>query len=248
MFSSLLDEISDHDLPRAHPNSRPCWGILPGRANLAFEEAKIVTDGHGKGQELFQCLLRLIKGDGNPAWKQADSRRQVVKLLGEDPHGGFDEKLRPFQAIVVELGEDFGNFAPAPAFVVGIVAIGEATEVGDESIPCGQSVGPYPVGDARGHDLLSPAAADAEQELDGGPIDERTRQELQLANDQVNFAVPGWFCGHGILTMLVRTRAKCNQRECMISNIIDDWIWRPRKMKDLGEKGLFLWPGRKGQG
>ena len=87
---------------------------------------------------------------------------------------------------------------PALPFVVAAIPLGEAAQVGDEGIPVGQAVGADVFCDAGSHDLLGAAAADAEQEFDRGAISERAGEGLQFTDDFVDFAVPGWFCGHVI--------------------------------------------------
>ena len=113
----------------------------------------------------------------------------------------------------MQLSEDFGDVAPAPPFIVAVIALGEAAQMGDEGIPIGEAVGTDTLGNARSEDLLGAAAADAEEEFYGRAIDERAGEGFELADDVVDFAVPDGFCGHGYFTMLVRTSAKCNLSE-----------------------------------
>jgi hypothetical protein len=68
-------------------------------------------------------------------------------------------------------------------------------QASDQAVPIGKSVRPNVVRDTGRHDLLGPPAADAEQEFDRGPVDERTGERLKLPDDIVDFAVPGGFCG-----------------------------------------------------
>ena len=49
----------------------------------------------------------------------------------------------------------------------------------------GQALGSHPIGDAGSEDLLGAAAADAEEELKGRPVDERPGQALEFADDVV---------------------------------------------------------------
>ena len=85
----------------------------------------------------------------------------------------------------MQLGQDFGDVAPASTFIVAVVARGDAAQTGDEGIPIGQAVGADPLGDAGSQNLLSAAAADAKQKLEGGAVDERPVQELEFADNLV---------------------------------------------------------------
>ena len=80
--------------------------------------------------------------------------------------------------------------------------------MGDEGVPIRQAVGPHVVHNAGSEDLLGAAAADAEQEFDGGAIDERAGKRFQFPDHVIDFAVPDGFGGHGCFPMLVRTSAK----------------------------------------
>jgi hypothetical protein len=55
--------------------------------------------------------------------------------------------------------------------------------MGDEGIPIGQAVGADTLGDAGSEDLLGAAAADAQQEFEGGAVDKRPGQALEFADD-----------------------------------------------------------------
>ena len=177
------------------PSARSSWGKLD--RNLALKAVEVIADGHGEGQQLFQRLLRLVEGYGDAAGLQPDPRREVLELLRKNLDRGLDQELRPFQALLLQLRQDFGDLAPALPLVKAAVAFGQAAQVGDEGIPVGQTVGADAVGNARGQDLLGSAAADAEQEFHRGPVDERAGKRLKLPDDVVDFAVPDWFCGHG---------------------------------------------------
>jgi len=103
----------------------------------------------------------LIELDGDAAWFQPDASGEVLKLLGQNLKGGFDQEARLVKALLVELGEDGGDFAAALELVNTILAGGEMAEVGDEGIAVGEGAGAEVVGDAGGHDLLGAAGADA---------------------------------------------------------------------------------------
>jgi hypothetical protein len=141
--------------------------------------------------------LWLVKGDGDAARLKAHPRGEVLELLRHNLNRGLDQKLGAFEAILFELRQNLGDVAAATPFIVAVVALGKAAKMGDEGIPIGQAVGTDAVGDAGSEDLLSAAAADAEEELYGRAIDERARQGFELAQYVVDFAVPEWFCGHG---------------------------------------------------
>ena len=154
-------------------------------SHLALEALEVVANGHGQGQQFLECLLRLVEGQADPAGLQVDTRRKVHELLRQDLKRGLDEKLRPFEAILLQLRQDFGDVAPALPFVVAVVALGDAAQMGDEGIPVGQAVGADTLGDAGSEDLLGAAAADAEQKFEGGAVDERPGQALEFADDVV---------------------------------------------------------------
>ena len=107
--------------------------------------------------------------------------------------------------------EDFAQAMAATAFVVAILSIAKLAKAGHQEVAIGQSIGADVVGDAGRHDLLGAAAADTEEEFDGGAIDERAREGFESLEDVGDFGVPDWFCRHGLITMLVRRCAKCNQ-------------------------------------
>ena len=178
--------------------------------HLALEPIEVVADGHGESEQFFERLLWLLKGDGDAAWLKGHTRGEILELLRQDLNRGLDQKLRPCEAILLQLSQNFGDVTAAAPFIVAVVALGEAAQMGDEGIPVGEAVGTDTLGNTGSEDLLGAAAADAEEEFYRRAIDERARQALELAEDVVDFAVPEGFCGHGCFTMLVRTSAKCN--------------------------------------
>ena len=107
-----------------------------------------------------------------------------IELLGHNLNRGLDQKLGPCEAILFELRQNLADVPAAAPFIVAVVALGEA-------------VGTDTLGNAGSEDLLGAAAADAEEELYGGAVDERARQGLQLAEYVVDFAIPEGLCGHG---------------------------------------------------
>jgi len=167
------------------------------RSYLTLKALEIVADGHGKSQQFLERFLGLVKGDGDAAGLQVDTRRKVHELLRHNLKRGFDEKLGPREAILLELRQNLGDVTAATPFIVAVVALGEAAQMGDEGIPIGQAVGSHPLGDAGSEDLLGAAAADAEEELYRRAIDERPGQALEFAEYVIDFAIPEGFCGHG---------------------------------------------------
>lgn len=168
-------------------------------AYLALESVKVVANGHGESEQLFERLLRLLKGDGNAARFKGYPRGEIFEFLGQNLKRSFDKKLWAFKAILFQLGQDLGDVPPAPPFIVTHIALSKAAQMGDEGIPIGQPASPYPFGNAVSHDLLRPAAADAEQKFEGGPIHERAGKGMELADNIIDFAVPDGFGGHGVL-------------------------------------------------
>ena len=165
-------------------------------AGRALKPFKIIPDSHGEGEQFFECLVRLVERDGDAAWLEPDPGGEGVELLREDLKRRLDQKLRHFLAVPLPLGQDFGELAPALALVMASVTIGQVAQVGDEDLPIGEPVGADAISNARSEDLLSAAAADAEQEFEGGAIDEGAGKSLELLNDVIDFAVPEGFGGH----------------------------------------------------
>jgi hypothetical protein len=138
----------------------------------------------------------VVEGDGDAAGLQMDAFGEALKFLRHDLGRGFDEELGPFEAFLPQLAQSFGDFPTAPAFIIAVVALGEAREAGDQDLAVHQAVGADVVGDARGQDLLGAAAADAEEKLNGSAIDERARGGPQLFQNVVEFREPRWFGRH----------------------------------------------------
>ena len=129
------------------------------------------------------------------------------------PTRRFHKQLRMFDALCPEPIDDLRQVAAALQLVKPVLTLGEAAEPVDEVLAIGQSISADAIGDAGRQDLLRSAAADAEQELQGGAIDERAGKSLEFPDHRVEFAIPRWFGRHGSLTMLVRTCAECNPVE-----------------------------------
>jgi len=186
------------------------WRLAMDGPHLPLKPIKVVADGHGECEQLFERLLWLLKSDGDAAWLKGHTRGEILELLRQDLNRGLDQELGPCEAILLQLRQNFGDVTTAAPFIVAVVALGEAAQMGDEGIPVGQAVGADTLGDAGSEDLLGAAAADAEEEFYRRAIDERARKGFELAEDVIYFAIPEGFCGHGYFTMLVRTSAKCN--------------------------------------
>ncbi len=144
--------------------------------------------------------MRLVKGHSDPAGLQPDAFRQISQVLPKDLEGRLDQQLRPLQALPSQLRQGSGDLTAALALVVAVTVLGEPAEMGDKSIAIGESVGANAVHNAGEQDLLGAAAADAEEEFDGGAIDERAGKNLQFPDHVIDFAVPGRLCGHGRFT------------------------------------------------
>ena len=82
--------------------------------NLALKAVGVVADGHGEGQQLLQRLLRIVKLDSDPAGFQPKPRGQVLELLVDDARRSRDQKLRPFQPVLLQLRQDFSDLARCP--------------------------------------------------------------------------------------------------------------------------------------
>ena len=53
-------------------------------AGGALKAVEVIGDRHSQSQQLFQCLLRLVESDGDPAGLQADPAGEIVKFLIDD--------------------------------------------------------------------------------------------------------------------------------------------------------------------
>ena len=73
---------------------------------MVLEPVEVIADGHSKGQQLFQCLLRLVKGYGDPAGLKPDARGEAIELLIDNPNWRLYEKLRPLQPVLLQLDAD----------------------------------------------------------------------------------------------------------------------------------------------
>ncbi len=188
---------------------RGFWRLATDGPYLPLEPVQVVADGHGKGEQFFERLLWLLKGDGDAAWLDRHPRGEILELLGEDLKRSLDQKSGPFPAILLPLGQNIRKVATAPAFIVSLIAFPQASQVGDEGLAIGEAARADPFGNTGSHDLLRPPSAHAEQKFEGGAIDKRAGEGLQLADDIVDFAVPERFGGQGWFFMLLRVRAKC---------------------------------------
>jgi hypothetical protein len=154
-------------------------------AHLALEASKVVADGHGEGEELFEGLLGLLKGDGDAAWLKGHPGGEVLEFLGEDLKRGRDEQLGAFEAVLLQLPQNLRDVPAAAPLIVAVIARGEAPQVDNQGVAIGQAVRPDPLGNAGSEDLLGAAAADAEQKFQGRPVDERAGKGLELADGVV---------------------------------------------------------------
>jgi hypothetical protein len=57
----------------------------------ALKQLKIITDGHGEGQQFFESLLRFVKLDRDAAGFEAHTGGEVLKLLIHDGCRCFDQ-------------------------------------------------------------------------------------------------------------------------------------------------------------
>jgi len=51
---------------------------------LPLEPIKVVADGHGESEQLFERLLWLLKSDGAEAWLKGNTRGEILELLRQD--------------------------------------------------------------------------------------------------------------------------------------------------------------------
>ena len=176
-------------------------------SHLALKALEVVADSHGQGQQLFERLLWLVKGDGDTARLETHPRGEAIELLGHNLNRGLDQKLGPCEAILFELRQNLADVPAAAPFIVAVVALGEAAQMGDEGIAIGEAVGTDTLGNAGSEDLLGAAAADAEQKFEGGTVDERAGRDCARAVVWLDSAISrGVLRARGCFTMLLRTR------------------------------------------
>jgi hypothetical protein len=96
------------------------------RSHLALKALEVITDSHGKGQQFFERLLRLVEGYSDPAGLETDAGGKVLDLLIDHSTGRFDEKPGPLESILLQLRQDFGDVAAALPFIVAVIALGDA--------------------------------------------------------------------------------------------------------------------------
>jgi hypothetical protein len=177
-------------------------------SDLSLKPIEVVTHRHGQRQELFKCLLGLIKRDRNAAGFQPYAFRQVLQLLRQNLNRGFHQQLGAFQSFFLTRRQGGCNFAPTLDFIMALLALGQTAQMRNENIAIRQPIGADAVHYAGGHDLLGSASTDTEQEFDGRAVDERAGKNFELPDHVIDFAQPAWFCRHGCFIMLVRACAK----------------------------------------
>ena len=166
-------------------------------SDATFKHFEIVANGHGEGQQLLESLLRLVKLDGNAAGFESHTSRQVLEGLIDDADGGLDQQLRLIDPLLPQGFDEAGHFAAALDFIGAFVAFGDPLESGDEGFPIGEPVNAGTAfQDARRHDLLGASPADAEQELEGGPIHIGKRVLSQGLYNVRQITIPNGFCWH----------------------------------------------------
>lgn len=152
--------------------------------DAAFEQVEVVADSHGEGEQLLEPLLRLVELDRDAAGFEAHTGREVLKLLIDDGGRRFDQQLGLGDPLLAQVFDEVGHFAPALDLVGAFVAFCDALQPGDQGIAVGEPVDARaPVQNTGRHDLLSPAAANAEQELDGWTVNVRQGMLSQLFED-----------------------------------------------------------------
>jgi integrase len=107
------------------------------------------------------------------------------------------------------LGQELGEGAPALPLGIAIFSRGQAAQMGDEGSAISETVGADAIGNAGGENLLGAAAADAEQEFEGGAVDAGAGQRLELRMMGLILLYQRGFGGTGASNMLVRASAKC---------------------------------------
>lgn len=110
---------------------------------------------------------------------------QIGELLSENCGRGFHEQLRLGQGGLAEPVEDLGEPVAAAALIVGLIAGGQAGQVGDQFATVGYAAGAELAGDAGLHDLLGPARTYLEDGLEGLAIDPGPGESVQFLDDRV---------------------------------------------------------------
>lgn len=144
--------------------------------DAAFEQVEVVANSHGECQQLLEPLLWFLELDRDAAWFEAHPGGEVLKILIDDGGRRLDQQLGLSYPLLPQLFNEVCHFAPTLDLVRAFVAFGDPLESGDQSVPVGESVdADAAIENARRHDLLGASSADAEQELDGGPVYIRKR-------------------------------------------------------------------------
>ena len=147
------------------------WRLATDGSHLPLEPVQIVADGHGEGEQFFERVLWLLKGDGDATWLDSHPCREILELLGQDLKRSLDEEAGPFPTILLPLGQNIRKAATATVLIVSFIAFRQALQVGDEGIAIGEAARADPFGNTGSQDLLRAPSAHAKQKFEGGAID-----------------------------------------------------------------------------
>jgi hypothetical protein len=170
------------------------WGrrFLP--AHRLLKSLQIVADGHAKGEQLLERLLRCCKAEGDLTGGERDAGREAGEHLIDDGGGRLDGKAGlPSR---VEVSEGAGQASSSLVFVVDGFPGGELPQVGEELVARGEAARAGLKRHAGREDLLGAAAADLEDAFDGGAVDPGLGQGIQFGGNPVQVAEPHRFVGH----------------------------------------------------
>src|ERR1700722_6091141 len=93
-----------------------------------LELIKVVADGHGESEQLFERMLWPLKSNGDAAWFKGHTRGEILELLRQDLKRGLDKQLWPCEAIFLQLRQNFRDVTAAAPFIVAVIALGEAAQ------------------------------------------------------------------------------------------------------------------------
>ena len=208
-FNEFFGGLGQSDDVRIDPCDCAIWqnhfqgvgsgGRLAMARDATFEQVEVVADGHSERQQFFEPLLRFGKIDRDAARFEPHAGGEVFKLLIQDGCGGFDQQLGLSDPLLAQVLDEVGHFAPALDLIRTLITFGDALEACDESIPIGEPVcAGAALQNARRQDLLGTAAADAQQEFEGGAVHIRKRVPAELLNNGRQFTIPDGFGGHDL--------------------------------------------------
>ncbi len=154
------------------------WCLLALFSDGLIKPLKVIADGHGEGEQLFERLAGGLKIHRDATGGELDAGWEIGKHLVDDGGGGLDGNAG--LPSCAEAVEGLSQVMAASALVGSGLAGGHLAQVSDQPVAIGEAIGADLERDARSEDLLGSAAADAKHSFDGGAVDPRLGQGNQL--------------------------------------------------------------------